>query len=85
VPPAPLPCSYRNEFDEASKYNEQLAANLGKVVDDLHPVRVLQLFSAIPHEVGLVLRALVAPPVFGCCQCMLTACMVGVCCMLLAS
>lgn len=50
----PLPCSYRNEFEEASKYNEQLAANLGKVVDDLHPVRVLQLFSAIPHEVGLL-------------------------------
>ena len=51
-----LPCfstrdSYKSEFDEAGKHNELLAANLSKVVDDLHPVRVLQLFSAIPEEV----------------------------------
>lgn len=48
--PSPL-CSYKAEFDEAGKHNELLAANLSKVVDDLHPVRVLQLFSAIPEEV----------------------------------
>jgi hypothetical protein len=33
-------------------HNELLAANLGKVVDDLHPVRVQQLFSAIPKAVS---------------------------------
>ncbi len=49
--PSSLTCSYKAEFDEAGKHNEVLAANLSKVVDDLHPVRVLQLFSAIPEEV----------------------------------
>lgn len=47
-PPA---CSYRQEFDDAVKHNEGLGAHLNKVVDDLHPVRVLQVFSAIPQEV----------------------------------
>ncbi|EFN59163.1 hypothetical protein CHLNCDRAFT_138029, partial [Chlorella variabilis] len=37
-------------FATAEEHNEQLGANLGKVADDLHPVRVLQLFSAIPQE-----------------------------------
>ncbi|PSC73949.1 DNA-directed RNA polymerase III subunit rpc1-like isoform X2 [Micractinium conductrix] len=41
---------YRQEFDDAVKHNEGLGAHLNKVVDDLHPVRVLQVFSAIPQE-----------------------------------
>lgn len=52
--------SYKAEFDEAGKHNELLAANLSKVVDDLHPVRVLQLFSAIPEEVSAAGRVQVA-------------------------
>ncbi|KAL4425069.1 hypothetical protein ABPG77_010383 [Micractinium sp. CCAP 211/92] len=65
---------YRGEFEEAAKHNEILGANLGKVVDDLHPVRVLQLFSAIPQEdcelldlagrpEDLLMTALPVPPV----------------------
>ena len=45
-------CRYRDEFVSAAVHNELLAANLGKVVDDLHPVRVQQLFSAIPKAVS---------------------------------
>lgn len=42
---------YREEFSTAELHNEQLGACLGRVADDLHPVRVLQLFSAITDEV----------------------------------
>jgi hypothetical protein len=48
---APCTRRYRLEFREAEKRNEQLSACLGKVADDLHPVRVRQLFAAIPAEV----------------------------------
>lgn len=49
---------YRLEFREAEKRNEQLSACLGKVADDLHPVRVRQLFAAIPAEVRRCLTCL---------------------------
>ena len=52
-PPAPLPCrSWRQEFEAASGFNEALHANLSKAVDDLHPIRVQQLFSAISQAVS---------------------------------
>lgn len=66
---------YRETFHEAVKYNDALRPHLNKVADDLHPLRVLALFTAIPDEdcgvldvVGtrpeeLVLRTLAVPPV----------------------
>lgn len=42
---------FKAEFDTASDYNDQLKQNLTKVVDDLNPLRVLNLFGAIPDAV----------------------------------
>lgn len=44
-------CRYQLDFEKAAAHNEQLRANLGKVVDDLNPLRVLALFNAIPDAV----------------------------------
>eukprot|EP00232_Nephroselmis_pyriformis_P008411 CAMPEP_0182876754 /NCGR_PEP_ID=MMETSP0034_2-20130328/14327_1 /TAXON_ID=156128 /ORGANISM="Nephroselmis pyriformis, Strain CCMP717" /LENGTH=1384 /DNA_ID=CAMNT_0025009559 /DNA_START=143 /DNA_END=4294 /DNA_ORIENTATION=- len=46
----PLMEAFQKEFDEAVKHNEGLRANLGKVQDDLNPIRVLGLFERILQE-----------------------------------
>lgn len=39
-----------SEFDEALKSNEALRSNLGKVQEDLNPIRVLGLMERISNE-----------------------------------
>ncbi|KAK9819626.1 hypothetical protein WJX72_000381 [[Myrmecia] bisecta] len=41
---------YMDEFEDALRHNDQIRPHLNKVMDDLHPIRVLALFTAIPAE-----------------------------------
>ena len=56
--------SFHREFDRALSANELLRGNLCRAVDDLNPVRVLQLFSAIPDAVGFLPFLLAGSPPF---------------------
>jgi len=44
--------SYKEEFEDALRYNDQISAHLSekKVVDDLNPIRVMTLFEKISTE-----------------------------------
>ena len=42
--------SFKGEFVEAMKHNDQLKGNLNKLQDDLNPKRVLELFKMIITE-----------------------------------
>ena len=66
--------SYMGEFEEAVKHNEQLRANLGRVQDDLNPIRVLGILKKISptdceildvadRPENLILTHLPVPPV----------------------
>mgnify|MGYP001292403833 CR=1 FL=1 len=65
---------YMGEFEEAVKHNEQLRANLGRVQDDLSPIRVLgilkkisptdcELLDVADRPEHLILTHLPVPPV----------------------
>ncbi|CAK0785283.1 hypothetical protein CVIRNUC_008489 [Coccomyxa viridis] len=65
---------YQAEFTEAVQHNDQIAGLLNKVADDLNPIRVLALFSAISDEAcelldlpgrpeNLIMTNLAVPPV----------------------
>ena len=65
---------YMGEFEEAVKHNEQLRANLGRVQDDLNPIRVLgilkkisptdcELLDVADRPEHLILTHLPVPPV----------------------
>ena len=66
--------AYMGEFEEAVKHNEQLRANLGRVQDDLNPIRVLgilkkisptdcELLDVADRPEHLILTHLPVPPV----------------------
>ena len=65
---------YMGEFEEAAKHNEQLRANLGRVQDDLNPIRALgvlrkispadcELLDVADRPEHLILTHLPVPPV----------------------
>ena len=65
---------YMGEFEEAAKHNEQLRANLGRVQDDLNPIRALgvlrkispadcELLDVADRPEHLILTHMPVPPV----------------------